>query len=613
VEERELALGYRPGATMAAGNTNEERFVLLGRCIDLHTLVGVLCICKAWCKKSSPDGLAICCNASASPSVVESAPATPLAVIAEGQDSHECDIWSDADTLHYLEHGEFAPHLSALDRSRVSKRLKYYVIINHVLYRVMADGSHRVVPPITDRESIVAKMHAENGHFGIKRTVHLVATNFWWRTMRHDVAVHVRDCSLCQRAKCSFNSQQPTLTPLEISGVMYRWGCDLCGPFVETPRGNKYVMVCIEYYTKNVELIPIPCKTAAMTAYTLAHNVIGRYGAPAEIVTDSGSEWSAEFEDLLVRCMIDHRKASPGHPQADGLAERAVQTLKRGLRKLREGHEHGGWDLQVPWIALGYRCSPQASTGFTPYLLTYGVEPTLPPAIKVRLMEPICFEDVKLAAKELQMRAAAMRERYAIAGDNLKIAQHMDTLRYAHTRSGIYLPVLKKFVVGDLVYVKVKPKTTLNMKARPVVLRVHTAPNSVGVLTLVGRCGSLVKVRVDDVAPCHLTNVHDEIDESCVGEDLSCVSCGLPDHEELMLLCDCCGLPYHTYCLEPALPTVPRGKWFCPDCKEVVVTNVVTNSNTVLVPLPDQWDLCTADGVEAALERLMPGKRLRSA
>jgi hypothetical protein len=47
--------------------------------------------------------------------------------------------------------------------------------------------------------------------------------------------------------------------------------------------------------------------------------------------------------------MIDYRTTSRDHPDVDGLAERMVQTMKRGLRKysLKKGH-HGDWDLQLP-------------------------------------------------------------------------------------------------------------------------------------------------------------------------------------------------------------------------------------------------------------------------
>ena len=55
---------------------------------------------------------------------------------------------------------------------------------------------------------------------------------------------------------------------------------------------------------------------------------------------------------------IDHKTTSCDHPEADGLAERMVQTVKRALRKygLQQGH-NGDWDLQLPWLTMDYRFS----------------------------------------------------------------------------------------------------------------------------------------------------------------------------------------------------------------------------------------------------------------
>jgi hypothetical protein len=49
-------------------------------------------------------------------------------------------------------------------------------------------------------------------------------------------------------------------------------------------------------------------------------------------------------------------------------------------------------------------------------------------------------------------RAKLFEKDILAAFDNLLIAQHHDTLRYAHTRSGHFQPKLHRFEVGDLVY-----------------------------------------------------------------------------------------------------------------------------------------------------------------
>ncbi|XP_076590971.1 remodeling and spacing factor 1 [Chaetodon auriga] len=60
-------------------------------------------------------------------------------------------------------------------------------------------------------------------------------------------------------------------------------------------------------------------------------------------------------------------------------------------------------------------------------------------------------------------------------------------------------------------------------------------------------------------------------EESCKSEEIpsedACSQCGLPNHPELILLCDSCDSGYHTACLRPPLMLIPDGEWFCPPCQ----------------------------------------------
>ena len=95
------------------------------------------------------------------------------------------------------------------------------------------------------------------------------------------------------------------------------------------------------------------------------------------VVSDGGGEFRGAFDALLSSLFIDHRTTSANHPHANGLAERAVQTLTRAIRKHSEtAKEDSVWDMAVPYIMLGCNSSIQASTGLSPYEVMYGVPPT---------------------------------------------------------------------------------------------------------------------------------------------------------------------------------------------------------------------------------------------
>lgn len=52
-------------------------------------------------------------------------------------------------------------------------------------------------------------------------------------------------------------------------------------------------------------------------------------------------------------------------------------------------------------------------------------------------------------------------------------------------------------------------------------------------------------------------------------ETRSCPICNRSDHEDVLLLCDSCDAPYHTYCV--GLDSIPRGHWFCMECSDLAV------------------------------------------
>ncbi|KAI2613295.1 hypothetical protein GGR54DRAFT_331532 [Hypoxylon sp. NC1633] len=49
-------------------------------------------------------------------------------------------------------------------------------------------------------------------------------------------------------------------------------------------------------------------------------------------------------------------------------------------------------------------------------------------------------------------------------------------------------------------------------------------------------------------------------------ESRPCPICERADNEDVLLLCDSCDAPYHTYCV--GLDSVPRGHWFCLECTD---------------------------------------------
>jgi hypothetical protein len=213
----------------------------------------------------------------------------------------------------------------------------------------------------------------------------------------------------------------------------------------------------IEHFSKWIELVALPDKFSEEATYSFLDRVLSRFGAPAEVLMDQGREFLGEFQTLCEQAMIDHRTTSRDHPEADGLAKYMVQTVKRGLRKysLKKGH-HGDWDLQLPWIAMGYQFSKHASlASFSPYYLLFGRHPVLPQAIQADADTVLAnMDNPDTWALVSEQRAELFKRVMSMALENLSIAQHRATLRYATVRGGGYRPQVRRFHPGDYVYLQ---------------------------------------------------------------------------------------------------------------------------------------------------------------
>ncbi|KAK3245927.1 hypothetical protein CYMTET_44524 [Cymbomonas tetramitiformis] len=142
-------------------------------------------------------------------------------------------------------------------------------------------------------------------------------------------------------------------------------------------------------------------KEPSETAQAFALHIIARFGCPAEVLTDNGEKWGKYFAQLLKDHFIDHRTTSPSHPQSNGLSERIVQMVKAALIKAcAKAGSIDHWETFLSWIMLGYNATPQESTRLSPYELVYAQRPTLPPAIKERISEPLdsCMNAEAMAA-----------------------------------------------------------------------------------------------------------------------------------------------------------------------------------------------------------------------
>ena len=138
---------------------------------------------------------------------------------------------------------------------------------------------------------------------------------------------------------------------------------DFAGAFL-----GKIFLVLIDAHSKWIEVFITNSSTSSVVLEELK-STFARFGLPELIVTDNGACFKSEdFESFLEQNGIKHLTSAPYHPASNGLAERAVQILKRGLKKVVSGTLRS----RVDTVLCSYRIAPQTTTGVSPSELLLG-------------------------------------------------------------------------------------------------------------------------------------------------------------------------------------------------------------------------------------------------
>ena len=187
----------------------------------------------------------------------------------------------------------------------------------------------------------------------------------WWPGISQDIEQTVRGCMECQ-----VHQSSPAHAPLHPwSWPTHPWArlhLDYAGPV----QGKMYLAL-IDAHSKWIEAFCTPTATSSAVIQEL-RTMFARFGLPETIVTDNGTCFvSAEFESFLEGNGIKHVTSAPYHPASNGLAERAVQIVKKGLKKLVSGSICD----RLAKSLMAYRLTPQSTTGISPAELLLGRRP----------------------------------------------------------------------------------------------------------------------------------------------------------------------------------------------------------------------------------------------
>ena len=223
--------------------------------------------------------------------------------------------------------------------------------------------------------------HPTAGHLGIDAIYHKISERYYWDQMYRDIKEYIKTCDQCQRR--SKAKRKEPLHPIKIGQAFERIGIDLVGPLPITTCNNRYIIVATDYLTRWPEAQAVPDAGALTLAKFIFTEIVCRHGIPKIILSDQGSNFRSDMiKALCENFLIRHKFSSPYHPQTNGMVERLNRTLCESLAKVETSED---WDINLPAVLLAYRTKKHATTGYTPFQLTYRRQAVLP----IELILPI--------------------------------------------------------------------------------------------------------------------------------------------------------------------------------------------------------------------------------
>ncbi|GJX52454.1 reverse transcriptase domain-containing protein [Tanacetum coccineum] len=186
------------------------------------------------------------------------------------------------------------------------------------------------------------------GHHSANITAQKVFdVGFFWPTIYKDAYELIKSCDACQRQGKILHRDEMLQNAIQVCEIFNVWGIDFMGPFPSS-RGNKYILVAVDYLSKWVEAKALPTNNVRVVVKFLK-SLFSRFGAPRAIISDRGTHFcNDKFDKVMSKYGVTHRE------------------------------NRASWSNKLDDALWAFRTAYKTPIGCTPYKLVYGKSCHLP-------------------------------------------------------------------------------------------------------------------------------------------------------------------------------------------------------------------------------------------
>jgi hypothetical protein len=157
-----------------------------------------------------------------------------------------------------------------------------------------------------------------------------------------------------------------------------KWGIKFNTCNSASSRGNRYIIIPVDYLTKWVEAMPRFNNYGETSTLFIFNQIVERFRILKEIVTDHGSHFQNKMmTKLMSNLRFKQENLLPYYLQVNGQVEAVNKSLKKILQWTINSSK-SNWNLMLYYVLWEYKTSVKTATSFSPFQLVYGLEEVLP-------------------------------------------------------------------------------------------------------------------------------------------------------------------------------------------------------------------------------------------
>ncbi|GJU88449.1 reverse transcriptase domain-containing protein, partial [Tanacetum coccineum] len=288
-----------------------------------------------------------------------------------------------ADYVNYIVRKIVPPKWIPEKRKRLFSQVKNYFWDESYAFRLCPDNIMRRCIAGSEILGILAHCHSgpTRGHHSASITRRKVyESGFFWPSIFKDAIDYVMRCDACQRSgNISSRSEMPQ-NNIQVCDVFDIWGLDFMGPFPNS-RGNKYILVAVDYVSKWVKAQALPTNDARVVIKFL-RGLFARFGVPKALISDRRTHfYNFQLEKALRKYEVTHKLSIAYHSQTNGQTKVTNKAIKCILEML-VGYNPKDWSEKLNDALWAFRTAYKTPTGCTPIRLVYRKACDLPVEIE---------------------------------------------------------------------------------------------------------------------------------------------------------------------------------------------------------------------------------------